>query len=735
MGKLSNILKRAAGMETKKRTFRPISKTIKLLLIIPCCFLLLIAIMSSEISMVGSEISDFFSGGSSLGGTTYTYHGYTPPSGAPEPDIEEIAVNGGSIDIPDDVKERAMLENYSIEDFVKGTYTPFGVEGDGDERFKDITIKTERKMVVGKHPSSSDISSYRTSKRSEMWAEKEAAYAAAVSAAATPEPTATQTVSGTPSPTGTGTPTSSPTPPPAPTPQQTSASVSSIGRMPPMVEQEKEEERKGETFARPADPNFGITDESGGVGRTPTRPANTPGAGNPSVSPSAATSTTPSVTGTVTVSPGTSGNPTGTVTPSPTASPIPTPTWTEDDEKALDNAVSTWISENTYEDTVTEYVETVISGEQLRKYMNSFHSPWQLNYCMAAYLETYELNPDSADNVSIGSKAIEMSFEYGNMISYGLVVNYWSGEWEDIEISLENRESVLGNCRLDTDANHRDDPIEIDENTYLLEEEGFVPIVLFRNISGWAVNTYYGDRLETLNSYGYYEQAVLRTDMSRSMDGFFGYTDMDEPEIMIFANGLEAMPEPEKYETGLQQILALFEPGSYIGQHIDLSAFTHLAAGSQGEQSVFMALEIVNRGATYSQGNRYGSNSYDCSSLVNRVYKDLGINLSWGGDTSTNGLAHYFVDHRLVVCNGYDESQMQPGDVILWSKPSRTDHYLCVYHAGIYAGDGMIVDASSSRGHVVYREMWGQEQVVLVGRPSAGMGEAAGLDALGYVDE
>ncbi len=730
MGKLSNALKRAAGMETDKRTFRPIRKTIKLILIIPCCFLLLIAIMSSNISMVGSEITDFFSGdsSSSLGGASYTYHGYTPPSGAPEPDIEEIAVNGGSIDIPNDVKEKAMLENYSIEDFVNGTYSPFGVEGDGDERFKDITIKTERKMVVGKHPSSSDISSYRAGKRSEMWAAKEAAYAAAVSAAATPEPTVTPTVSGTPAPTGTGAPTSAPTPPPVPTPQQTRASVPSVGRIPTSNEQKEKEDRKEDTFARPAEPDFGIVDESGRVRVSP-RITAVPNTGTPSVSPSVTTSATPSVTGTATVSPIATG------TPTPTASPIPTPTWTEEDEKALDEAVSAWITENTYEDTVREYIETVISGEQLRKYMNSFHSPWQLNYCMAAYLEIYELNPNNAENVSIGRTAAEMAFEYGNMLSYGLVINYWNGEWDDAEIKLEDRESALGKCRVDTDADHRDKPIELDENTYLLEEEGFVPIVLFRNISGWAVNTYYGDRLDTLNSYGYYDQTVLRTDMSRSMDGFFGYTDMGEPEIMIFANGLETMPEPEKYEAGLQQILGLFVPGAYIAQHIDLSAFTHLAAGSQGEQSVFMALEIVNRGATYSQGNRYGANSYDCSSLVNRVYKDLGINLSWGGDTSTNGLAHYFVDHSLVVCNGYDESQLQPGDVILWSKPSRTDHYLCVYHAGIYAGDGMIVDASSSRGHVVYREMWGQNEVVLVGRPSAGMGDAAGLNAQTYVTE
>ena len=729
MGRLKNALKRAVGIDSGESALTKIKKPFKALKTVVILIIVFVLIIASFPAMLGVAVSDWvadYKNGISASSTSAS----TPSSTATSvQSVEDIVRSGGTINVSEESKKDMMLENYGFEDLVNGTLNPFGVEGDGDERFKDITIKTERKMRVRTHPSDSEITAYRTSTRASMWAEKEAAYSAAVSAAATPSVTDTPT--GTAAPTGTSSPTSAPTPPPAPTPKtNSSASPGSI----PVRENSADSEDKIETFAGPADPYIGIVDGGGGIGGTTRTPSRTP-----SRTPTGTSAVSLSVTVTTAVTG--SGTPppsvTGTNAPSPTSTPtpIPTPTWTEDDEKALEKAVSDWIAANSKEEDKTDYVETVLSGEQLRRYMNSFHMPWQVNYCMASYLELYELNIGKDEELSIGEEAIKMAFSYGNMLSYSLVINFWDGTWDGKEVKYDDRESVLGRCRIDTSADHTSSPVKLDDNTDIISEEGFYPIVLFNSINGWATNNIYGERLDTINDYGYYNQVLSRTEMSKAFDNFFGYTDMGEPEIMIFTNGLEAMPEPEKFSAALLVFEEMFEPGAYVGGHIDLSAFTHLAAGSQGEQSVYMALEIVDRGATYSQGNRYGSNSYDCSSLVNRVYKDLGIDLSWGGDTSTNGLAHYFVEHSLVVCNGYDESQMQPGDVILWSKPSRTDHYLCVYHAGIYAGNGWIVDASYSRGHVVYREMWGQSEVVLVARPSAGMGDAAGLGAIGYVNE
>lgn len=41
-----------------------------------------------------------------------------------------------------------------------------------------------------------------------------------------------------------------------------------------------------------------------------------------------------------------------------------------------------------------------------------------------------------------------------------------------------------------------------------------------------------------------------------------------------------------------------------------------------------------------------------------------------------------------------------------------------ITHVGVYAGNGMVVDASSSRGKVVYRNLFDADKQVLYGRPA-----------------
>ncbi|WP_338044750.1 hypothetical protein [Paenibacillus periandrae] len=40
-----------------------------------------------------------------------------------------------------------------------------------------------------------------------------------------------------------------------------------------------------------------------------------------------------------------------------------------------------------------------------------------------------------------------------------------------------------------------------------------------------------------------------------------------------------------------------------------------------------------------------------------------------------------------------------------------------ITHVGIYAGEGKVVDASSSRGQVVYRNLFDLDKQVMFGRP------------------
>ena len=486
---------------------------------------------------------------------------------------------------------------------------------------------------------------------------------------------------------------------------------------------------KEETLARPAYSGPGFSDGDGSSIRPTTRP-NGRVTATPRVtaSPRPTTSVSPTVSQGVSASPTSSvtASPTATGTPIPTATPIPTPTWTASDEAELQRAVSDWVDANSSEEDTTDYVDVTISGEQLRTYMNSYHTPWQVNYCVAGYIELYDVSISNNVGMSISQQSASMAFGYGNKIEYSLKVNYWAGpEWDNRQIDYDDRQTVLGDCYIDYSEDHSEEPVKIDDNTDMISCEGFTPIVLFNSIDGWAVHTSYSTRLDSLNAYGYYEQTVTGTDVSRAMESFFGHLDVEAEELSMFVDGLSCMPDQERISGGVSALQLLFRPGAYVASHIDISAFTHLDAGTQGGRAVIMALEIVNAGAVYDQDRRYEDGYYDCSSLVNRVYADLGIDLSWWDghwdDTTTNGLAHTFVERGLVVSDHWDESVMQPGYVIMWSKPSRPDHFMCVYHAGIYVGDGMIVDASTRQKHVVYRQMWNEEEVTIIARPSAGM--------------
>ena len=65
----------------------------------------------------------------------------------------------------------------------------------------------------------------------------------------------------------------------------------------------------------------------------------------------------------------------------------------------------------------------------------------------------------------------------------------------------------------------------------------------------------------------------------------------------------------------------------------------------------------------------------------------------------------YCVNNGLTIA----KSQLQPGDLIFFSHKAN-GRYLNITHVAVYAGmkDGklMVVDASSSRGKVVYRELY-----------------------------
>ncbi len=113
------------------------------------------------------------------------------------------------------------------------------------------------------------------------------------------------------------------------------------------------------------------------------------------------------------------------------------------------------------------------------------------------------------------------------------------------------------------------------------------------------------------------------------------------------------------------------------------------------------ALDLV--GKAYSQEMRYDENYVDCSSFVERSLNAAGISFS---GTAAEQAARC-VKNSYVV----EAEQAAPGDLVFWQ---RTDcncgRSMEIHHAGIYLGDGLIAEASSSRGEAVVRKLWETEK-------------------------
>lgn len=90
----------------------------------------------------------------------------------------------------------------------------------------------------------------------------------------------------------------------------------------------------------------------------------------------------------------------------------------------------------------------------------------------------------------------------------------------------------------------------------------------------------------------------------------------------------------------------------------------------------------------------------DCSQLTQYAYAQAGVSLP----RTSVAQAKYCYD------NGYAISgvALQPGDLVFWSKACSCGRWNEIHHAGIYIGNGKIVDASSTKGRVVVRNLWGE---------------------------
>ncbi|OIA99320.1 hypothetical protein AK95_19320 [Paenibacillus sp. LC231] len=133
---------------------------------------------------------------------------------------------------------------------------------------------------------------------------------------------------------------------------------------------------------------------------------------------------------------------------------------------------------------------------------------------------------------------------------------------------------------------------------------------------------------------------------------------------------------------------------------------TDLPAGVLGSQAVELALTRL--GDPYSQLKAGQDNYTDCSYLVQWVYRQLEVGLP----RTAAEQARFIVDNGLSLT----ADELMAGDLIFWSY-EQNGRFMDITHVGIYAGNGKVIDASSTRLQVVYRNVFDAELQVMYGRP------------------
>jgi cell wall-associated NlpC family hydrolase len=164
-------------------------------------------------------------------------------------------------------------------------------------------------------------------------------------------------------------------------------------------------------------------------------------------------------------------------------------------------------------------------------------------------------------------------------------------------------------------------------------------------------------------------------------------------------------------------MLALLGKDEHVGLSSgELEAVrTDLPAGVLGSQAVDMALTRL--GDPYSQLKAGQGNFTDCSYLVQWVYQQLEVGLP----RTAAEQARFIVEIGLTLT----ADELMAGDLIFWSY-EQNGRFMDITHVGIYAGNGMVIDASSSRLQVVYRKVFDAELQVMYGRPYF-QGEKTGI--------
>ncbi len=165
-------------------------------------------------------------------------------------------------------------------------------------------------------------------------------------------------------------------------------------------------------------------------------------------------------------------------------------------------------------------------------------------------------------------------------------------------------------------------------------------------------------------------------------------TELDYAHFLMSAEN-----EPLWNQLGIQTL----QEGAYVG---DPSAVIRdLPPGTLGTAIAEEAAKYL--GMPYKLGGN-GDGTIDCSGLVVAVYGKFGI---YFGERTAATQAKWCVENGKII----DAGAVQAGDLVFYTSTSGrvANSYERIGHVGIAVGNGMMIDASSSNGCVVYRAIYG----------------------------
>lgn len=200
---------------------------------------------------------------------------------------------------------------------------------------------------------------------------------------------------------------------------------------------------------------------------------------------------------------------------------------------------------------------------------------------------------------------------------------------------------------------------------------------------------------ETITTYEYILHITVTSETAEQQAEEYSFT---EDQYSIMEEMLSGQFRPLMY------VLLGLDGSTGLTPEQLQNLYNSLPVGELGAEIVRLALSRL--GDPYSQPKAGQGNYTDCSYFARWCYQQVGISLP----RTAAAQGKYCVDNGLTI----SPNDLVPGDLIFFSHDTN-GRFMNITHVAIYAGNGMIVDASSSRGQVVYRELIGGH--ILYGRP------------------